>query len=204
MMIMANFMANLFATEHMPQPGSDTDALYDSVHSPLCLSHTLADSEDCALSRALSLNLWLNLSLVPNPRQTHKRASFSFSLSLSLSLALSLVRALSQVDTGFLFFFICELLFVMATWGREFFKSVCVCVHVHVCVRVCACVRVCVCACVRVHVHIHGDGARLASGLCVIHVSIRIYSIRIRIYSTSTYTTCIRYTHAYKHIDIAA
>jgi len=49
MMIMANFMANLFATEHMPQPGSDTDALYDSVHSPLCLSHTLADSEDCAL-----------------------------------------------------------------------------------------------------------------------------------------------------------
>ena len=35
----------------------------------------------------------------------------------------------------------------MATWGREFFKSVCVCVHVHVCVRVCACVRVCVCAC---------------------------------------------------------
>ena len=144
---MANFMANLFATEHMPQPGSDTDALYDSVHSPLCLSHTLADSEDCALSRALSLNHWLNLSLVPNPRQTHKRASFSFSLSLSLSLALSLVRALSQVDTGFLFFFICELLFVMATWGRKFFKSVCVCVHVHVCVCVCACVRVCVCAC---------------------------------------------------------
>ena len=147
---MANFMANLFATEHMPQPGSDTDALYDSVHSPLCLSHTLADSEDCALSRALSLNHWLNLSLVPNPRQTHKRASFSFSLSLSLSCALSCARSLTGRHR-LPFFFHLRASLCHGHLGPQILQvgmCVCACARVCVCVCVCACVRVCVCMCI--------------------------------------------------------